>query len=248
MIKLKDNILNLTEFGKLGVLDRILILVITFYTPLTVIFSNKLILSVLSAVLIFLNIYFWKRSGKQKRKPFLYKTFAWDFTLCVIAVIVSTTLRIFNFEFVAMLALVFAMYFYLFIMVFFVYYILNLIYISILKKVFPNEGEKVDVNRPNMKELSRYIELDTQKNYLTISLLEIFIYMLFSAFVLGVLAKYVPFTDQTPLHEISSWANRQEYLTVFNGVTLFSLMVTIYTITIPWKKKIRNEAEEKYQN
>ena len=58
--------------------------------------------------------------------------------------------------------------------------------------------------------------------------------------------KYFPFPNFYENKGLSSWINRQSYITFFNLVSLISLTVTIYTVTIPTLKKIIDNARKSY--
>ncbi|MEZ7171805.1 hypothetical protein [Sporosarcina sp. OR05] len=112
--------------------------------------------------------------------------------------------------------------------------------------MFPYELEGNNrVNRLSLKKLSKYIELDNQKLYFSLNLINLIIYLVFVFYGLLLFIKYQNTETLTKVGELSDWVKKQDSISLFNGVTLFSLMIAIYTITFPIQNKIIDEAEQK---
>ncbi len=116
-----------------------------------------------------------------------------------------------------------------------------------VKKMFPYEGdiEKRQVDLLSLKKLSKYIDLDKQKLYYSMSVINFFIYLVFVFFGMLLLIMHFNIEQQSVFQEFTLWVKKQEeYITLFNGVAILSLMITIYTITFPVQNKIIKDARE----
>ncbi len=128
------------------------------------------------------------------------------------------------------------------------YFLINLIFIYGLKKMFPHEL-KVNVRQENglsLKKLSRYIDLDRQKLYFSISLINFIIYLVFIFFGMLLFIKYQNEDQLIKIRRFSTWVKNEDSITLFNGVSLFSLMIAVYTVTFSAQRKIIDEAENRY--
>lgn len=131
-------------------------------------------------------------------------------------------------------------------------YISNFIYLLVLKQIFPTEKENIkdDVEELSLKELSHAMDLDKQKQYLNITVLNI----LLSVILIGYFALFImkksnsreEFEQSKTLNFFYTWLENQESITLFNGISLLSVVITIYVLTFSAQIKIFDEAKKKY--
>lgn len=131
-----------------------------------------------------------------------------------------------------------------------IYYTLNFIYVLGLKRMFPSElrTKSKPINQLNNSKLSEFIELDKQMVFYNINLFNKMIYILVVFFFVILISKY-SIVDQDILEgEISIWIKGQEWANFSNGIGVFSLFISIYSITIPIQRKIISEAVDRYND
>ncbi|MDO6654496.1 hypothetical protein [Anaerobacillus sp. 1_MG-2023] len=234
-----------SEVGKLKRADLFGIIFVAIL-PFFLLFGNTYIFFGVSFIGLFINWIIQKREKKlyEKDKPYLYSQYIVATFTVYFLILISSFFLVFKLQLLVNIMLVLTLYIYLFLVVALIYYFFNCLYVLELKRVFPFEGSNKSDYSPSMRELSRYIDLDTQKKYFTIVLIEISVYIVLSAFALGLFLKNLHVLNFEPLPFIGSWVENQTYLTTFNLVSLFSVTFAIYTITFPWKNRVKFKATE----
>lgn len=223
-------------------------IIILLYLPILLfVLDNKLLLFIFIIVWLVINRALWKRYSKLNKKPFLFKTLNRIAIISVVDFILIIVASYLNSKTWMIVTLLIFLYLYLSIFVIFLYYIVDLIYFLMLKTVFPEEKDKKIRYKPGIKELSRFIELGNQMKYLNVIILEFFMYIIISIYFLCLVFKFDSLTRNTSLDIINEWANRQDFLTIFNGIGLISLIFALYTFTFPWKSKVINRATKNYK-
>lgn len=240
--------IKLSEIGKLSNKELIIFTILFFSGPLLLSLYSNILRFIMSLILIVAVIYLillWKREKRTRKYPYNY--------------IILLSLLLFSFTDIFMLTLINkpiifsygiipAFFAYLYISGLLFYYFLNFIFIIGVKKMFPQEGdtEKRQVDVVSLKKLSKYIDLDKQKLYFSLTLINLLIYFIFVFFGMLFLIKHFNVEHMSIIQSFSLWVKKQEYVTLFNGVALLSLMITIYTVTYPIQNKIIKEAREKF--
>ncbi|MBD8032926.1 hypothetical protein [Solibacillus merdavium] len=242
---------ELSEIGKMKFTELLTFLIVFIFTPLIIkivnnLFNDALLILILIpiiSVVIFL-IIIWKREKGTKKYPtnywlILFLLLFSYMDLLIIILINNPNLTIYG--------LVIASFLYLYIFGILFYYFMNFLFMFRIKKMFPSEAdiEKNQVDDMSLKKLSKYIDIDNQKMYYSLSLINFAIYM--GVVYFGMLLLIKNFTDEkgSVFEQFSSWVKEQEYVTLFNGIAIFSLLITIYNITIPIQKRIIKNAREK---
>jgi hypothetical protein len=144
--------------------------------------------------------------------------------------------------------LIFPLFSYLYISGILVFYSVDVFFIFCLKRIFPYEGElqKNQANEIGLKKLSKFIDLDMQKLYLSLSLINIILYLLLVIFLMLLVIKHVNGGEFGMIEVLSIWVQKQDYITLFNALSLLSLLIAIYTITIPAQGRIIKDAKRKF--
>ena len=116
--------------------------------------------------------------------------------------------------------------------------------------MFPHEGEASmrQVDELSHKNLSKYMDLDKQKIYFSISLINFLIYLLLVFFGMLLYIKYIVGEHLQIIEAFSSWVKSKDWITFFNGISLLSLIIAIFTLTFPVQNKIINEAKNRYRD
>ncbi|ARK20930.1 hypothetical protein [Sporosarcina ureae] len=115
---------------------------------------------------------------------------------------------------------------YLFAVYIILIYFFNFLYFFVLKRVFPSEKENSEdeVKELSLKELSKTMDLDKQKQYLnsTIvnSLLSVILIAYFTLFGMKKWKSKVEFEESQALKSLYTWIENQDSITLFNGVSL----------------------------
>lgn len=238
----------MTKLGKIEKIDIILLIIILLYLPiLPFVLDNKLLLFIFIIVWLVINRALWKRYNNLNKMPFLFKILNHIIIIIFVDfILIMASFYLNSKTWLIITSLIFS-YLYLSIFMILLYYIVDLIYFLMLKTVFPEEKDKKTKYKPSKKELSKFIELENQMKYLNVIVLEFFMYIFISIYFLCLVFKFNILTSNTSLDIINEWANRQDYLTIFNGISLISLIFALYTITFPWKNKIINRATKNYK-
>lgn len=242
---------ELSEIGKLKLKEIIIFLVVFIFGPLIVgIFNNVFNYATLIVILIpiisavFYLILIWKREKRTKKYPtnywliLLLLLFSY-MDLLIIILINNPTLLIYG------LVIAFFLYLYIFGIMF--YYFMNFIFMLRVKTMFPYEAdlEKNQVDFMSLKKLSEYIDIDNQKMYYSLSLINFAIYIGLVYFGMLLLIKNFTNEQDSVFEQFSSWVKEQEYVTLFNGIAILSLLITIYNITMPIQRRILRDARER---
>lgn len=129
----------------------------------------------------------------------------------------------------------------------FLHYLINYIYIRALKKEFPFEKEEKNEVKISKRNLSKYVTLDQQMTYFNLQILNFFVYSLTASFVALLIFKHfvIPFAETADT--FMQWILKQENISLFNTVSLVSLSIAVYSVTIPRQLKIMKSAEEEYR-
>ncbi|WP_313247788.1 hypothetical protein, partial [Sporosarcina ureae] len=133
-------------------------------------------------------------------------------------------------------------------------YIFNFLYFLVLKRMFPSEREnnedEDEVEQLSLKELSKTMDLDKQKQYLNITIVNSFLTVLLIAyFTLFGMKKWkakVELDGSDALKSLYAWIENQDSITLFNGVSLLSVVITKSALTFSAQFKIFDEAKKKY--
>ncbi|ARJ38317.1 hypothetical protein CSV71_05720 [Sporosarcina sp. P21c] len=243
---------KLADFRKLSGMEIPLYILMFFAVPISLTFHSKLpilfIFYMVFAIVLFLAI--WYRKHKKERTYPKYYGISLSFFLTVsIAAFYSLLTPNLNaagygyvIGFFAYLAAVYILLIYLF----------NFIYFLVLKRVFPSEKEnnEDEVEELSLKEISKTMDLDRQKQYLNItivnSLLSVILIAYFTLFGMKKWKSKVEFEESQALKSLFAWLENQDSITLFNGVSLLSIVITIYALTFSAQIKIFDEAKKKY--
>lgn len=242
---------ELSEIGKLKLKELIIFLVVFIFAPLIIKIVNNMfndasliviLIPIISAV--FYLILIWKRENGTKKYPtnywlILFLLLFSHMDLLIIILINNPSLIIYG--------LVIAFFLYLYIFGILCYYFINFIFMFRIKTMFPYEADlmKNQVDFMSLKKLSKYIDIDNQKMYYSLSLINFAIYIGFVYFGMLLLIKNFTNEHDSVFEQFSSWVKGQEYVTLFNGIAIFSLLITIYNITMPIQRRILRDARER---
>lgn len=236
------------ELGKLSVLEFGVFFGSFLAVPIPLLFSNNIpklaTLTVLLVVYLLL-LLSYIRGKKKKSFPKNYNTSLYLLLFSSSSMLFLTFLR--N-ETVVVYGFVIIFFAYLFVVGIIAYFLFDFIFIFGLKKMFPDEWKdnKNQINRLGLKKLSKYIDLDKQKIYFSTSLINYILYLVLVFYGMLLFIKHQNAEQLTRIGKISAWVNNQDSISLFNGVSLFSLIVAIYTITFSVQRKIIKEAEQRY--
>jgi len=242
---------ELSEIGKLKLKELNVFLVVFIFAPLIIKIVNNMfndasliviLIPIISAV--FYLIFIWKKEKETKKYPTNY----WLILLLLLFSYIDFLIIILiNNPSLLMYGLVIAFFLYLYILGILFYYFMNFIFMFRIKTMFPYEAdlEKNQVDFMSMKKLSKYIDIDNQKMYYSMSLINFTIYL--GAVYFGMLLLIKNFTNEqdSVFEQFSSWVKDQEYVTLFNGLAILSLLITIYNITMPIQRKILRDARDR---
>lgn len=239
---------KLSEVGKLSNKELIIFTILFLSVPLLLsLYSNRfrLIMSLILTIAVIYLIFLWKREKRTRKYPYNYFILL---SLLLLSFIDIFMLTLINNPIVLSYGIITVIFAYLYISGLLIYYFLNFIFTIGVKKMFPQEGDtkKRQVDEVSLKKLSKYIDLDKQKLYFSLNLINLLIYLIFVFFGMLFLIKHFNVEHMSIIQTFSLWVKKQEYLTLFNGVALLSLMITIYTVTYPIQNKIIKEAKEKF--
>ncbi|MBS4199307.1 hypothetical protein KHA93_06515 [Bacillus sp. FJAT-49732] len=242
------NYYRLAELGKLKKREAITFVLVFFLGMLLILFYIPIFQLIISALLFSATMYLLVQVSKNKIKdyPLGFKVLLYLLLLSFAFIFLLTLI---NNQIIYGYGLVAVLFAYLYVTGVFIYYLINVLYYWGLKKMFPFEREP-EVNRflqISQKKLSKYIELDKQKVFYNISLINSFLYFLFVLYGMLCFIKFTEGDHVAVLGILSSWVKAQEWLNFSNGISVVSLLLAIYTITIPVQNKIIKEARENYK-
>ncbi len=243
MRRIKNNGYKLSELGKLPKM-KITILLISFFIGPFLVGVNNLFIRFIFFSTLFFSLLWIIRSIKGKEYPLNFKLILrllmLSFTSAFIVIFVTgSQLYVY--------VLLFFIFPYLYAGGIILYYIINIFYMIGLKTIFPNEmHSKKSEQYISLKKLSVYIDLSQQKKYLSLTIFNLIVYFIFVFYLVLLVYKYLAINNEIDNTIILNWIAKQEYLTIFNGVSILSLMITIYTITFPILHKIITDARNKY--
>jgi O-antigen/teichoic acid export membrane protein len=239
-----------SEFRKLSTIELLLFLICFIIGPFVFTMPN-ILLSMAYCVILLVLIIVLNTLDRIKRKesrllPLYYRMIIKILTLSYILGILLIILNDSNLYKYIMIPVIFG---YLYVGGMILYYLINFFYVLLLRRVFPFEKlikKEYKIANTSLKKLSRYIDSGDQHKYLTLYILNWCLYMSIVCFFMLLVYKHFPFPNFYENKGLSSWINRQSYITFFNLVSLISLTVTIYTVTIPTLKKIIDNARKSY--
>lgn len=132
----------------------------------------------------------------------------------------------------------------------FLLFIINYVFYIILKSVFPfDNGISGEVVNYKLKELSPYMSLPNQIAYLLLRFFYLIIYLLSVSVVFGWIAKLTDKTSEnSTIAAIEKWIVNSELISLGNTIGIFSIILTLLTITIPLSYKIINDAVKEFEN
>ncbi|QTM98483.1 hypothetical protein ERJ70_03735 [Sediminibacillus dalangtanensis] len=255
MVKVKQTY-RLMELGKLTSFELICLFG-TIFSPLLLLLVPTF-LTVLGIVgLLVFNVWLIFKSDKnQRKKPILFR----GLQVALVSYVVFLLLTYFityhigiKNEFILGFLIICCFFAYLFALGIVTLYLLNTVYIYVLKKIFPKHSENLNEQQkyPKLRTLSQFIDLTTQKLYLSLLLIDLFLYLLLIGFIMVIIFKHSDGESGSSLFILSGiiqWAKQQgEVFSVFNAVGLLSLILTIYSITFPKRNEIVRNAIDKQQ-
>ncbi|WP_188048346.1 hypothetical protein [Bacillus sp. CH30_1T] len=241
-----------SEFRKLSAIELLLFLICFIIGPFVFTMPN-ILLSLAYCVILLVLIIALNTLDRIKRKesrlltlPLYYrmiiKILTFSYILGIILIIINDS----HFYKYLMIPVIFC---YLYVGGMILYYLINFFYVLVLRRVFPFEKsikKEHMLANTSLKKLSRFIETGDQHKYLTLYILNWCLYLSIICFFMLLVYKYFPLPNFYENKGLSSWINRKSYITFFNLVSLISLTVTIYTVTIPILKKIIDNARKSY--
>lgn len=241
--------LKLTELGKLSE-KQIMFFLIAFLGPIFLFVFNDAnylykfftLLITFSSTLMLI-VHYWKHK-KINKFPLKYSWVIHLQLLLLILLIPITVYKNSNFLIYPTLVFLFA---FLFNIGIFLYYISNIFYMNSLKKRFPFEKKEKEEIQISNRNLSRYINLEQQKIYFNLQIGNFLIYFIVVSFLTLLLMKQYLILLNASTDVFTSWLIRQENVSLFNMVSLISLTIAIYSVTIPTQSKIIKKAEEAYR-
>ena len=240
---------NLTEFGKLKAREIISQFIILLGCMTILGGLENRIQFIIYLILLSMNLYllFLQIQGKERDIPIKY---TYSIFLTLLILLITFILLFVKNQILHSYGVIINLFAYIYIFGIYVYFLLNLIYIYLLKKVFPQEGEmkKNQFDKISLKKLSSYIDLEKQKLYFSLGLINTTIYLLFVFYVMLFLIKVINANQMGIIESFSYWVKDQEWLSMFNGISVLSLLIAIYTITFAAQNNILKEAKEKYRN
>ncbi|TYS69754.1 hypothetical protein FZC76_05835 [Sutcliffiella horikoshii] len=242
-------IIRLTEIGKLNGVEALIFFLAFLGGPFLLIFHSS-IFRIVAFVMLMCSIIFliFKKRVNSETRNYPYNYPVLLYLLCITFIIVFV-ISFYKDSIIFSYGLTIPLFAYLYIIGIILFYVLNIIFIVLLKMMFPQEGEmiKKESNIISLKKLSKYIDIDTQKIFLSLSLINVFLYLFFILFAMLLVIKHIDSEQIGSIENLSIWVKRQEFVTFFNGISILSLMIGIYTITFPAQSKIINEARLKLQ-
>ena len=238
---------RLTELGKLNSKEVTMFILIFISGPISLLIFRNIYRAIAFIVLIgaVISLIIKMRKNMRSRNyPIYYSILLYMLFLSFVDIFVITVI---NNSIIYIYGFILPFFSYLYISGIILFYLINIIFIFGLKSMFPEEGEieKKDYII-SFKKLSKYIDLDKQKLYFSLTLINALIYMLFVIFIMLLFIKHINFVQIGIIEKFSIWVKKQDYFTLFNGISLFSLLIAIYTLTIPAQRKIIKEAKVKY--
>ena len=242
------HVYTLTEPGKIKIRYIIIFLCLYFTGPASLFLSGVHFLGIIG-FLILATLYMIVSSTKaniDKNYPFGYII---SIYLLLFSFMILFILGLFNNSEILGYAIAVDLFLYGFIGSFIIINLLNIVYIFCLKRMFPYEKrddkkQKINVSR---KKLSEYIDLEKQKVYFNIVLINAAIYFFFVIFFIILLIRHIPIGSGTIPLVFSNWLEKQEWANFSNSIGVISLLITFYSITIPAQNRIINEARERYK-
>ena len=244
---------GLTELGKLRayeVIMFILTFIIIGVVPFFLTLVNSIFLLFVFTVLMVVTLYLislYRRGKGTKDYP---KNYSKSLYLLFFSLITIFVLALINSPILLSYGLVLVLFAYMLIGGIILYYLINVLYIYGLKKMFPHEGE-VNMRQEDelsQKKLSKYMDLDNQKIYFSITLINFFIYLSLVFFCMLLYIKYIDGEHLKIIEAFSSWVKNKDSITFFNGISLLSLMIAIFTLTFSAQNKIIKEAKNRYRD
>ncbi|WP_301110031.1 hypothetical protein [Sporosarcina sp.] len=237
-----------TELGKLKFIEFNIYIISFLAVPIAIASGNNIIMTSAFIMLLGMNLFLVKlylqgRGNRTFPRYYGISLYLLLFScLSIILLVFTPNPTVLTYGFVI------SLFAYLLVSGIIFYFLINLIFIYGLKKMFPHEL-KVNVRQENglsLKKLSRYIDLDRQKLYFSISLINFIIYLVFIFFGMLLFIKYQNEDQLIKIRRFSTWVKNEDSITLFNGVSLFSLMIAVYTVTFSAQRKIIDEAENRY--
>ena len=243
---------KLADFSKLSGMEIPLYILMFFAIPTSLTFHSKLpillIFYTVFAIALFLDI--WYRKHKKERAYPKYYAISLSFFLTVsIAAFYSLLTPNIN---AAGYGYVIGFFAYLSAVYILLIYFFNFIYFFVLKRVFPSEKENSEDEEEelSLKELSQTMDLDKQKQYLNItivnSVLSVILIAYFTLLGMKKLKSKAEFEESKALKSLYTWLENQENITLFNGVSVLSVIITIYALTFSAQIKIFEDAKKEY--
>lgn len=240
---------DLMEIGKLKRHELLLTVLIYVLPVILNIFYDPFFMIMGIFILILINIWLMymkiiKEPKFKRNNPELYTSFLIAEMVCLIGLVIYFVVTD---RFIQGLSLTIAFFAFLCITGIVLYYVYNILYIVLLKKIFPkHSNELIKESFPKLRTLSEYMTLNTQKLYLSLLLLDLFLYFTFMGFVMMIGLKYTNSNDVFIMSSLSDFAKEQSnFFMLFNAIGLLSVILTVYSITIPKRKSIIIEANQK---
>ncbi|MDX8365238.1 hypothetical protein [Cytobacillus sp. IB215665] len=253
---------NLTELGKLKQNELLFSFIIYVFPLFMAINSQKkyMILPIVNQTiyvmltlitLLILNAWLiYKKLNNKRETPELYK----GYLLSMMIFLMGLSIGLLNNLLIGGVFLLIAFFAYLFSTGIVLYYIYNCIYIYVLKKLFPKQGNETKSEEViKLRSLSEFMDLNTQKLYLSLLILDLFLYFVFVGFIMMIIFKHLDIQGTSIMSNLSDWAKTQDNIfMVFNAIALLSLMLTVNSRTIPKRKRIiadaKNELNKRFNN
>ncbi|WP_313236169.1 hypothetical protein [Sporosarcina ureae] len=245
---------KLADFSKLSCMEILLYILMFIAVPISLIFQSKLPILlnfyIVFAMGLFLAIWYLIHK-KVIIYPKYYGISLSFFLLVPFAAFFSLLTPSLN---AAGYGYVIGFFAYLFAVYILLIYIFNFLYFLVLKRMFPSEREnnedEDEVEQLSLKELSKTMDLDKQKQYLNITIVNSFLTVLLIAyFTLFGMKKWkakVELDGSDALKSLYAWIENQDSITLFNGVSLLSVVITKSALTFSAQFKIFDEAKKKY--
>jgi hypothetical protein len=239
---------KLSEIGKISCREMVIFILIFLTGPVLLILDSIIFKSLVFAVLsggVICLIFNALNKKKMRKNPYNYLLLL---ILLLLSFIDIFLIYIINNPIIFSYGLIFPLFSYLYISGILVFYSVDVFFIFCLKRIFPYEGElqKNQANEIGLKKLSKFIDLDMQKLYLSLSLINIILYLLLVIFLMLLVIKHVNGGEFGMIEVLSIWVQKQDYITLFNALSLLSLLIAIYTITIPAQGRIIKDAKRKF--
>ncbi|PIC69207.1 hypothetical protein CSV77_14825 [Sporosarcina sp. P16b] len=243
---------KLADFSKLSGMEILLYILMFIAVPISLTFQSKLsilfVFYMVFAIVLFLAIWYHKYK-EESAYPKYYEISLSLFLIISITAFYSLLTPNLNaagyVSVIGFLAYLFAVYIILI-------YFFNFLYFLVLKRVFPSEKahSEDEVEELSLKEPSKTMDLDKQKQYLNItivnSLLSVILIAYFTLFGMKKWKSTVEFEESQALKSLYAWIENQDSITLFNGVSLLSVVITISALTFSAQIKIFDEAKKEY--